>query len=156
MDVIFSLQPLKKSIFLAGPTPRSIDVDSWRPEAIAILETMGFDGTVFIPETADWAPHDHYDDQVNWEWEALNQSTVVVFWIPRDLDTMPAFTTNVEFGLFAASRKVVLGYPVESPKNTYLGALAARYDIPMFHSLEETLKQAVEQTRQRFGEATGK
>ena len=41
---------LKKSIFLAGPTPRSKEVKSWRPEAIRLLKEKGFDGVVFVPE----------------------------------------------------------------------------------------------------------
>ena len=36
MKTIFALQPLEKSIFLAGPTPRNPEVPSWRPEALAI------------------------------------------------------------------------------------------------------------------------
>lgn len=37
MTVIHALQPLRKSIFLAGPTPRSEDVPSWRPDALTRL-----------------------------------------------------------------------------------------------------------------------
>ena len=40
----------EKSIFLAGPTPRSLDVETWRKEAIRILEELGFDGIVYVPE----------------------------------------------------------------------------------------------------------
>ena len=38
------------SIFLAGPTPRSNDIKSWREEAIKILEQLEFEGIVYIPE----------------------------------------------------------------------------------------------------------
>lgn len=34
----------KKSIFLAGPTPRKEEIVSWRKEAIKILEENNFDG----------------------------------------------------------------------------------------------------------------
>ena len=40
----------EKSIFLAGPTPREKDIISWRNEAIKILENLGFDGIVYVPE----------------------------------------------------------------------------------------------------------
>lgn len=40
----------KKSIFLAGPTLRKEIVKSWRPQAIEILEELGFDGVVYVPE----------------------------------------------------------------------------------------------------------
>jgi hypothetical protein len=44
MKLIYSDQPLpnlkEPAIFLAGPTPRSLNVASWRPEAIKILEQL--------------------------------------------------------------------------------------------------------------------
>ncbi len=150
MTPIFALQPIPKSIFLAGPTPRDPHVPSWRPAALDLLTTMGFHGAVYVPESENWEPHDHYDSQVDWEWEALNASTVVVFWIPRHLETLPAFTPNVEFGLSIQSGKVVLGYPEGAPKNKYLDRLAKRYGAPVFHTLEETLRAAVEKTKQPF------
>jgi hypothetical protein len=39
--------PLVKSIFLVGPTPRNQDVQSWRPAALRALEICGYNGTVF-------------------------------------------------------------------------------------------------------------
>ena len=151
MTPVFTLQNLPKSIFLAGPTPRSLDTPSWRPTALQILEKLGFSGSVYIPETSDWLPHEHYDDQVHWEWEALNLSTVVVFWVPRDLDTMPAFTTNIEFGLLADTGKLILGYPQTAPKMKYLDKLASRHGTQIFHTLESTLKAAVDATLIPFG-----
>lgn len=143
MKVIHALQPIERSIFLAGPTPRSLEIPTWRKDALRILDELGFTGTVFVPESADWAPHNSYDDQVNWEWDALAQATVVVFWIPRDIKTMPGFTTNVEFGLMVGTRKkVVLGFPSGSPKNKYLESLAREYEIPVRDSLVATLETA--------------
>lgn len=152
MNVTYALQPLTKSIFLAGPTPRSADVSSWRPEALALLrDKLQFEGTVFVPESPDGRPHTEYDHQVSWEWEALNQATVVVFWVPREKATMPAFTTNVEFGFLVASGKLVLGAPPHAEKMGYLRALAARYSVPVFDSLEGVLTEAVARTQQVFG-----
>lgn len=150
MKVLYALQRYEKSIFLAGPTPRDESVESWRPEAIRILETLGFDGTVIVPETDDWSSHDSYDAQIDWEWEGLNTATVVVFWVPRHLKDMPAFTTNVEYGLAAASSKAVLGAPVDTPKMGYLKRLAQRYMIRQFTTLEETLRHAVWKTEHPF------
>jgi hypothetical protein len=56
MDVIFSDQPVEvrhPSIFLAGPTPRSPHVSSWRPEALDLLRGLGFAGAVLVPERRD-------------------------------------------------------------------------------------------------------
>lgn len=143
MKIIHALEPLEKSIFLAGPTPRDEAVASWRPEALALLEKLGFSGSVLVPEARDWAPHHHYDDQVFWEWEGLASATVVVFWVPRQLDVFPAFTTNVEYGLMAHSGKCILGYPPEAAKMSYLDHLAKRYAIPVFSTLHQTLAAAV-------------
>lgn len=150
MKPVFALEPLPKSIFLAGPTPRDEDTSSWRPEALEILKALNFEGSVYVPEQADWSKHDHYDQQVAWEWEALSISTVVVFWVPRELKAMPAFTTNVEFGLMIASGKCLLGYPEGAPKMRYLHQLAARHGAPVYHSLQAILEAAVAKARQPY------
>lgn len=150
MKVTYALERIEKSIFLAGPTPRDETVPTWRKDALVLLNNMGFTGTVYVPESDNWRAHGSYNNQVDWEWEALNVATVIAFWIPRDLSDMPAFTTNVEFGLFSMSSKAVLGYPLESPKMNYLKRLAQRYMIRQYHSLEETLKYAVWKTEHPF------
>lgn len=150
MNPVFALQPLPKSIFLAGPTPRDKDVPTWRPEALEMLKELGFNGNVYVPEADDWAKHDHYDAQVTWEWEALSISTVVVFWVPRDLKAMPAFTTNVEFGLMIASGKCLLGYPADAPKMRYLDQLAQRHGAPVYHTLPNILKAAADKAQQPY------
>jgi hypothetical protein len=152
MQVVYALQPLQKSIFLAGPTPRDPQTESWRQEALTILEALAilepFDGQVFVPEADDWTAHNNYDAQVNWEWEAIDQSTVVVFWIPRDLVSMPAFTTNVEFGLKIQSGRVILGHPTNAPKCGYLDALASRFNTPVYSTLSDTLRAAIERANE--------
>lgn len=124
MTVIYSDQilpeDLTSSIFLAGPTPRDKITKSWRPEAIQILTDSGFTGKVFIPEHKD--PNVGYDylTQVEWEQKALENSTAIVFWVPRDLKTMPAMTTNVEFGIYHKQPNVFYGRPNSAPKCGYL------------------------------------
>ncbi|MBY3151292.1 hypothetical protein HFO56_02685 [Rhizobium laguerreae] len=153
MNVIHALQPLPKSIFLAGPTPRDEDTPTWRPEALDILRDLGFAGTVYVPENDTWSKHDRYDDQIVWEWEALSVSSAIVFWVPRDLtpndkgqQKMPAFTTNVEFGLYARSGKCLMGSPMGAPKMDYLNALARECGIPIYTGLREVLEAAVART----------
>ncbi len=147
MEIIYALESppdkITKSIFLAGPTPRTAEVDSWRTEALEILEKLGFDGTVFIPEPRDQKWHNNYDRQVNWEEDFLNMADCIVFWVPRDLETMPAFTTNVEFGAWCESGKIVFGAPPDAPKNTYLKHYAEKYKAPTSESLEDTLAAAI-------------
>jgi hypothetical protein len=93
---------LTKSIFLAGPTPRNKqEQESWRPDALKILEDKGYDGVVFIPEDRKGEFKLEYDDQVGWEEKYLNMADCIVFWVPRDLTLdskgypkMAAFTTT--------------------------------------------------------------
>lgn len=134
---------VKKSIFLAGPTPRDYVSSSWREEAVKILNQLNFDGHVFIPEPRDGFFKGDYIDQVNWETEALNRADIIVFWVPRNSD-MPALTTNIEFGTWATSGKVVLGYPENAEHMRYLQVMADEIKIPSFKSLEDTLKKAID------------
>lgn len=127
MNVVYAREQFpdsfSKSLFLAGPSPRDESHPNWRIEALQVLETAGYDGVVFIPLPRDGKFSKDYDAQVNWEQSAMDRSDVVLFWIPRDLVTLPAFTTNVEFGQRCRNRNVVLGYPPKSPKNQFLGCL---------------------------------
>lgn len=126
-------------LFLAGPTPRSVAVPSWRLEAIKYLNLLGYAGVLFIPEpfAAD------YDKQIAWEEAALTAAKVICFWIPRNLDNMPGFTTNIEFGTWMQSGKVVLGAPKDAPKMSYLRYYAKKYQMPQADSLQQTLAIAL-------------
>lgn len=135
----------KKSIFLAGPTPRGKEVASWRVEAVKKLEELGFDGVVFVPEYSTWIPKENYVDQANWEREALTEATVILFWIPRSLPDMPGFSTNVEFGYWMHSKKVIYGRPDGAPKTRYLDWLyKTDYNEEPFNNLDKLLEYAVE------------
>jgi len=135
---------ITKSVFLAGPTPRDDATDSWRPDAVKIFENAGFDGTLFIPEAEDGNFPD-YDDQIGWESECLNVADIILFWVPRDLDDMPAFTTNVEFGRWFTSGKIVFGAPKEAPKNGYLFHKAKEHDVPTFTDLDGMIKHVIQE-----------
>ena len=121
-NVIDPLFTFNKSIFLAGPTPRKPEVKSWRPEAIEILKELKYDGYVLVPERQDWSVKFEYEDQVEWEYEALSRTRYIIFWVPRSFPDMPALTTNVEFGCWLIKRphRVYYGRPDTSEKNRYL------------------------------------
>ena len=148
MQIVYAIEDPKNledlpSIFLAGPTPRSEDVPSWRPTALEILENLGFDGIVFVPENRDGKWQQTYMEQVDWEERCLTDADIIVFWIPRDLETMPGFTTNAEWGTWYRSGKCVLGYPPGAPKMKYLDYYAKKEQIPVRHDLVNTLDQAM-------------
>lgn len=112
----------KKSIFLAGPTRRDSPFEkSWRKEACDLLESKGFDGIVYIPEFREGSNF-AYLTQVNWERKALINCSKILFYIPRHLPDMPAFTTNVEFGMYLARRTndCIFCSPPGAEKNSYL------------------------------------
>lgn len=134
----------KKSIFLAGPTPRNQSVVSWRKYACEKLKELGFDGVVYVPEYSSFKPKDDYVDQAMWERNALIQSTVILFWIPRDLDDMPAFTTNVEFGYWLHTGKVIYGRPDEAVKIKYLDWLyKVDYNKEPINDLDSLLSESI-------------
>ena len=140
------LDVLSHSIFLAGPTPRSLDTKSWRPDAIKILKDLNYNGQVIYPERSVKMEHVDYDAQVEWEYHGLVNCDVIVFWIPRDLDTMPAFTTNVEFGTYVKSGRIVYGRPDDAPNNRYLDWLYKKHnDRPIYNTLKDTLEAATGQ-----------
>lgn len=148
LTVVYAREPLPTNpgpcVFFAGPTPRRRDVPSWRPAALA--ELAGTSLTVFSPESRhNERPHE-YHHQVEWEAAALEAADVILFWIPRDLATMPGFTTNVEFGLYVRSGKVVLGCPPDCPnpeRNRYLIWLAGRHGVPVTTTLPDTVAAAL-------------
>lgn len=132
-----------KSLFLAGPSPRDPAHPNWRVEALATLERLGYDGVVFVPlpENGDWTHG--YDAQVEWEHRHLEMADQIVFWVPRDMATLPALTTNVEWGMYFNSGRAVLGYPEKAPHMRYLASQAHDQSVPVFHTLEGTLAEAV-------------
>jgi len=146
-------QTFSKSIFLAGPSPRTPETKSWRPEALRILEAKRFDGVVYVPEPINGNDKSKYDWEraPKWEHKMIDVSDVVLFWIPRDIKPgengepiLPGFTTNVEYGWLCNSGKVVLGCPPNAPKTRYLtNTMAGRFHVPVFDSLETTIDKAL-------------
>jgi hypothetical protein len=149
MDIFYSDMEIPeepmKGIFLAGPTPRDNSIESWRVDALKCLSSLCYNGAVYIPErSSGWAGVD-YDEQVEWEHSALEKCDAIVFWIPRKVDGgMPAFTTNVEFGIYFDKEKTFYGRPHDSDKNRYLDHIygKAHPDRKIGESLDVTLGMA--------------
>jgi len=147
MNIIYSDQSAygnaHPSMFLAGPTPRDESTPSWRPEALRILKELNYKGTVFVPEYSIRQEQVDYLKQVEWEDAALNSALYQVFWVPRNLITLPAFTTNIEFGRFAHLPSCLYGRPDDSEKNQYLDWYYTKYNNhPIYNSLTDLLKRA--------------
>ena len=149
MKIIYSNQDIPDnldghSLFLVGPTPRERNVSSWRPEALSILDDFKYNGTVFVPEWENWDTQCDFEDQVEWEWKGLDISTSIAAWIPRKSPEMPAFTSNVEFGLYVDSEKFFYGRPFWAEKCKYLDALyyKKRNRLPVME-LKDLLQEAI-------------
>lgn len=127
MRVIYSDQNLQfdqPSIFLAGPTHRKeneiVPGSFWRRDAVKLLELYGHTGTVFVPELSTAESQFDYENQVDWEYEALEKSSLIAFWIPRNMKSLSGLTTNVEFGRYVGRNHTLYGRPDDSEKNRYL------------------------------------
>lgn len=165
MFLVFSDDPfptrVTKSIFLAGPSPRTLDEVDSRHDALAVLRALNFDGVVFIPvprerflnnstDKASWS----YDNQIVWECEARERTDLVAFWLSREIDRskedlgMPGFTTNFELGEDLHSGKVVYGRPASAPKCRYMDKRVEELGLTVHESLESLFAEALE----RLGE----
>lgn len=155
MKLVFADQPvpqsITKSLFLAGPSPRSEDVADWRHQALEYLESVNFDGTVFLPipkqrfygkgDKSTW----DYNDQVEWECKCRHVADIIFFWVPRDIKgQMPAFVTNIEFGEDLSSGKIVYGRPATAEKCRYLDKRIIDSGLPVHETLPATLDHAIE------------
>lgn len=135
------------AVFVAGPSPRTDDVASWRPHAEALLRQRWQgpgDLVVFVPEARGYTLDAlNNPGQIAWEEAALRWSDQILFWVPRDLDELPGLTTNVEFGRWEASGRCVLGAPPDAVEVDYLRHYAHRHHVPVVDSLDEAVDAVV-------------
>lgn len=157
MILVFSDHELptkvQKTIFLAGPTkrlmPGNIIERSWRHQALLNLEDAGFDGHVFIP-----IPESHfregsiaeetisYEDQIAWEMNALHRADIILFYVERTPDNL-GLTTNVEFGMFASSGRVIYSRPDNAMNIRYLDKCAERNNLTIYSEMEPAIECAL-------------
>ena len=159
MKLVYTLKkiiPNQKSIFLAGGTYRTqqlqndSSVHSWREQAITYLKQHGFNGTVYIPQFVDGKLPQGWtlDKQIKWQSSALQNSTIILFWIPRDLKNLPCFTTNFQLGQWYKSGKVVVGSPKTAQKNEYLQwKCKHQANLSWQDNLDDLVKEAIKRTK---------
>lgn len=137
-------ESFEKAIFLAGPTPRSSKVASWRPAAVQQLANAGYEGIVFLPEERSGKRFGDYIDQVEWEERCLHMADCILFWIPRDMNTMPALTTNTEWGVWQDSGKAVFGAPRDAQHVRYQEYYSKKFGVPCASTLPDAVAAAIE------------
>ena len=150
MKIIYTTQKIEadqSSIFLAGPSPRSDSAPSWRTEAIQYLADFEFDGVVYNPEHIDGQKgFEKCKYPPDWEFSAIKKSTVLAFWVPRNMENMPALTTNVEFGYWISKHRFLLyGRPEDACHNKYLDWLLKkeRPAAPIHKNLKELMEDSI-------------
>jgi hypothetical protein len=147
-------ETISSTVFLAGPSPRNAGDPNWRPEAIESLRRAGYTGTVLapVPRDGEW-PRD-YNDQIAWESAHLAACDAVLMWVPRELQVLPGFTTNVEFGEWLNSGKLLYGRPADAPKTSFLDARYRTVNSkqkPPFDQPAASLDELAEMVVQRLG-----
>jgi len=141
--IIYAQEDIKisrPSVFLAGPTPRSSNTKSWRPEAISYLSGHGLD--IIIPEFKNKVALEgslEKEFQIQWEEKYMNLADIIIFWIPRNDTDLLGLTTNDEWGYWRAKNpsKLVLGVPPGSFRTDYQVFWAKKLDIPVFDNLKD-------------------
>ena len=141
-------KPSERVIFLAGPCPRGSTEQTqwqnqWHAAAVGLVKqyTSWEDTTVCIP--LPYETDKAFEEGVAWEDTCMERADAILFWVPRDLEKLPGFTTNVEFGEYLKSGKIILAYPEGAPKMRYMAVKARWHDIPVSHDLEGAVREAV-------------
>lgn len=157
MKLVFANDTLpthvNKTIFLAGPNPRYKDGDkilrTWRHDILDVLEAHGFDGHVFIPtpidsfygEVVSNAVAD-YDHQIEWEDAAMGRADVILMWVGRT-PILRGMTTNIEFGRYLESGRLVYGRPDTADGCRYLDEQIKKRRKQPYTSLESIVREAL-------------
>lgn|GEM_PF-123172 len=160
INLVYTMEKItndKDTIFLAGPTYRSepgkINPKSWRHDIIDILIRLDYDGNVCLGEWRDDKEPENWtlSRQIDWEQECLSKATIILFWIPRNMQTLPALTTNIEFGEWMKSGKVVAGAPPSAYKIEYIKEKCSRLGIPWTDNLHQCTINAIDKLKKIKG-----
>lgn len=137
----------RASAFIAGPMPRDPNARSWRPELLGELQARWTaPGTlvVFVPEARDrHNPDPEYVSQL-WEERWMAVVDVIVFWVPRNMTSMPGLNSNIEFGRHESGGRLVLGLPAEAVSVQYLRRAVAARGGTVATTLADTAQSALD------------
>lgn len=133
-------------IFLAGPSLREDQKGvSWRPDVIRILRMIKIRPVIYVPEYRDGIQPEGwtYEKQVEWEVKCLALARTILFWIPRS-EKLPAFTTNIEFGEWLHSDKIVIGWPKEATRMEYIRHRCKMKGMTIHHGINSLCQEAID------------
>ena len=131
------------TVFLAGSIEMG-KAENWQEviEDEIEIELSG-DICLFNPRRDDWDPswkqdisHPQFNQQVNWELDALNKSDLIVFYFSPDTQSP---ITLLEFGLFAESGKIVVCCNDGFWRKGNIDIVCHKFDIPQVGSVSELI-----------------
>lgn len=141
-------------IFLAGPSLREDqEGTSWRGEAIRTIKALKISPVIYVPEyrpvalkyggrgvePEGWT----FEKQVEWEIKCLTLARTILFWVPRS-DKLPGFTTNIEFGEWLHSDKIVIGWPEDAINMRYMYHRCRMRGMHVHKRLETLCREAID------------
>lgn len=137
------------SLFLAGSIEMGV-AEKW--QEVVIQELKDYDITIFNPRRDDWDSSwddkgEQFNEQVNWELNALEQSDVILMNFCKDTKSPISL---LELGLFADSRKMIVVCPQEFWRSGNVAVVCARFNIPLFRTLDEGIFAVKSKIKQKL------
>lgn len=131
------------SLFLAGSIEMGIAED-WQETIITELEQFK-NGYILNPRRDNWdstwqqvKENPQFSEQVNWELEALEKSSMVVFYFSPETKSP---VSMLELGLFAQSKKIVVCCPNGFWRKGNIDIVCQRYNIKQVNTINELIKE---------------
>lgn len=133
----------KPSVFLAGSIEMG-KAEDWQYKVQELLKDE--DIYIFSPRRDDWdssweqsIENDQFRGQVTWELDGQDRcSVIIMYYDPKT----KAPITLAELGLYASSGKILVCCPEGFWRKGNVDVICARYNIPMFNTLEEVVGAA--------------
>ena len=130
-------------VFLAG----SIEMDRaapWQDHVGQALHDLAV--TLLNPRRDSWdetwtqrMTHPEFRSQVAWELDGLEGADLILLYF--DPDTQAPISL-LELGLFARSRKILVGCPDGYWRKGNVEVVCARYEVPLFNTLDALIQAA--------------
>jgi hypothetical protein len=131
------------SLFLAGSIEMGIAED-WQEKIIKELEQFK-NGYILNPRRDNWdstwqqaKENPQFFEQVNWELEALEKSSMIVFYFSPETKSP---VSMLELGLFAQSKKIVVCCPNGFWRKGNIDIVCQRYNIKQVNTINELIKE---------------
>ena len=129
------------TVFLAGTIDMGSAVD-WQAEAAELFRSKDGSYLLFNPRQEEWHPErgGEMDYQVNWELEHLESADYILMnFLPGSLSPI----SLLELGLHAKGGKLFVVCTPGYARFDNVRITCARYDIPLYSSLEDAVNDIV-------------